>query len=58
MKAGYDEECEVLAMHFIGEDNLYSKENVKALAQHIQTAIEDWIAYQECGEVHGDGDRA
>ena len=57
--SGYDEECEILALHFIGgDDGLYSKENVKALAQHIQTAIEDWIAYQEGGEVHGDGDRA
>lgn len=53
-KFSYDEECEKLARHFLQEDrtSIHTDEAVKLLAQHIQEAIEDWIAYQECGEGH------
>lgn len=49
-KFSYDEECEKLARHFLGEDD--TELRVKTLAQHLQETIEDWIAYQEGGEGH------
>ena len=42
----YDEACEVLARHFL-QDDIYTDEAARLLAQHIQEAIEDWIAFQE-----------
>jgi hypothetical protein len=53
MKRSYDPACEDLARHFIQDGaDIYTEDNVKALAQHIQEAIESWIAYQEGGEGH------
>lgn len=48
-----DEECEKLARHFLQEGaDIYTEDNIQLLAQHIQQAIEDWIAYEEGGEGH------
>ena len=48
MKPSYDEECEKLARHFLEDGaDIYTEDNIRLLAQHIQEAIEDWIAYQE-----------
>lgn len=41
----YDEACEVLAVHFVG----VGPEDVRALAQHIQDAVEDWFESREPG---------
>lgn len=41
-KYSYDEECEVLARHFL-MDGPYYDTDIPALAQHIQEAIEDYM---------------
>lgn len=51
-RTSYDPACEDLARHFLVDDDMYTDEKAKLLAQHIQTAIEDWLAYQEAGEGH------
>ena len=50
--ASYDPKCEELARLFLIDTDLYTDEKAKLLAQHIQQAIEDWIAYEEGGEGH------
>jgi hypothetical protein len=38
----YDPECLKLAQHFLDEEHVGAREQ-DLLAQHIQTAIEDWL---------------
>lgn len=43
MSKGYDSKCDELARHFL-EDPANNEVKVSELAQHIQDAIENWIA--------------
>lgn len=58
----YDSKCYDLAVAFLGDTpDIDNEKSRDALAQHIQTAIEDWITYEEgpcelCGEARGKGD--
>jgi hypothetical protein len=57
----YDSRCYDLAALFLAETpDIDSEANRDALAQRIQTTIEDWIGYEEgpcelCGEARGKG---
>jgi hypothetical protein len=42
----YDSKCYDLAEHFIGSAPELERLR-RALAQHIQTSIEDWLMYEE-----------
>lgn len=47
----YDRKCYDLAEHFLSDEPAMDCEVARAdLASHIQTMIEDWIAYQR--ELH------
>ena len=58
----YDSKCHDLAGVFLADTpDIDSAASRDKLAQHIQTAIEDWIQYEEgpcecCGEARGKGD--
>lgn len=41
-KYSYDEECEVLARHFLA-DQIPTDEMVRDLAQRLQEAVEEWF---------------
>lgn len=41
IKYSYDSACEILAEYFLGQPR--DPEHVKALAQHVQQAVEDWF---------------
>lgn len=58
----YDTKCHDLAIVFLSNTPDIDNEKSRAdLAQTIQTALEDWIRYNEgpcegCGEARGKGD--
>jgi hypothetical protein len=44
----YDPECLKLAQHFLADEHDVGEREQDLLAQHIQTAIEDWLhGYEE-----------
>lgn len=57
----YDSKCFDLAAVFLSDTpDIDNERNRDKLAQHIQTAIEDWITCEEvycdiCGEARGNG---
>lgn len=59
---GYDTKCHDLASAFLADTpDINTEASRDKLAQHIQTAIEDWISYEEgpcevCGQARGHKD--
>jgi len=43
----YDEKCDELARYFLSPDGEPKEAEVASLAQHIQSAIEDWLGAPE-----------
>ncbi len=48
----YDPECEDFARRRLRDEQGVTEAHVEALAQHIQTEIEDWLKY-EMSEIDG-----
>lgn len=42
----YDDECWLLALHFLSDEKSATAEDAKRLAQAIQARVEDWINYE------------
>lgn len=42
----YDTRSHDLARHFLADEPSATEDDIDALAQHIQTEIEDWINYE------------
>ena len=43
-----NEECQKLARYYLEDGaDIYTEENIKLLAKHIQESIEFWVAAQE-----------
>jgi hypothetical protein len=40
----YDDKCLDLAEFFLSDEGSLTRERADDLAQHIQTAVEDWLA--------------
>lgn len=43
----YDDECYRLAKHFLADEPNATESDADALAQHIQTTIEDWLNFDQ-----------